>query len=83
MGKRNFGTMPCSECGKEVVVKENENETLSYSCAWCDDSNYAKKGTGKHSGWKSRIKPLESAPTPPAPPATKPKTQKTESGLIL
>lgn len=71
--KTNIGTMPCSECGKEVVVKQNENETLSYSCAWCDDGNYAKAGTGKHRGWKSRIKPLAESTEKP----------KADSGLIL
>jgi hypothetical protein len=62
MAKTNVGTMPCSECGKEVVVKENENGTLSYSCAWCDDANYAKTGTGKHKGWKSRMTALADKP---------------------
>lgn len=77
MAKKNVGTMPCSECGNEIVVKENENGTLSYSCAWCDDSNYAKFDTVKNAGWRKRMKPLETAP------AAKSQPKKADSGLIL
>lgn len=81
MAKTNIGTMPCSECGKEVVVKANENDTLSYSCAWCDDGNYAKSGTGKHLGWKNRLKPLDAAPS--AKPEKHTATGSKSSGLLL
>jgi hypothetical protein len=70
MAKTNVGTMSCRECGKEVVVKKNENETLSYTCAWCDDSSYAKKGTGKQDNWHKHLKSFDQPAQIPTKPAS-------------
>lgn len=57
--KIEFGQMPCRECGQQVKVMVNENESLSYKCMamGCDDTDYATKtGTPqKHASWLKRI----------------------------
>lgn len=75
MAKTAIGTMPCQCCKKEVVVKENENGTLSYNCQWCDDAPYQKTGTLAFRSWQEKIKPMVGAePEKPAAPAAKPAT---------
>lgn len=76
MAKTNVGTMACSECGKEVVIKVNENETLSYTCGWCDDANYAKTGTVKHGNWKTRMVAFDAA-------KPEQKTKPANAGLLI
>lgn len=56
--KLAIGLMPCQCCGKEVVIKENERETLSYACQWCDDAPYQRTGTLAYKSWCEKIKPL-------------------------
>lgn len=58
MAKKAIGTMSCQCCGKEVVVKENERGTLSYTCQWCDDSPYQKAGTLAFSSWQKKMAPM-------------------------
>ena len=59
MAKTNVGVMPCPCCGKDVVVKSNENDTLSCTCQWCDSSQYQRKGTMAHKLWLARMQSLE------------------------
>lgn len=68
--KTKFGYMNCEnrKCGKRVVVKVNELQTLSYGCQECGKSAYAKKATQEHTDWLSDIEP---SPTVPAPAAEK------------
>lgn len=81
MAKTNAGKMPCQCCGNEVIVKSNENNTLSYNCQFCDDAPYQKTGTMAHESWVKRMKPME--PEKPAPaPEVKP-VEKKSSGLML
>ncbi len=43
-------------CGNEVVVKRNENGTLSYRCDECDAAPYARVGTGQYQAWSDELK---------------------------
>lgn len=74
--KTEFGQMPCRECGQQVKVMANENESLSYKCMamGCDDTDYATKtGTPqKHASWLKRIVRV-------AAPAVKEPAKKTET----
>ena len=77
MAKKAIGTMPCQCCGKEVVVKENERGTLSYTCQWCDDSPYQRAGTLAFASWQKKMTPLPGGangrgPEPVAPAAVLP-----------
>lgn len=77
MAKRNVGRMGCGCCGNEVVVKANENDTLSYTCQWCDDTQYWRKGTMAHTLTVKKMKPLEGGEVVevaavPVPPVAKP-----------
>lgn len=70
--KQKIGNMPCETCGNKVVVKENELGTLSYRCDECDAAPYAKKGTGQHKTWLSKMtRSAESQPAEPEKPARK------------
>ena len=53
--KTKFGHMPCRDCGVQVVVRANENETLSYSCDECGDAGYCRKGQENYATWLGRI----------------------------
>lgn len=78
-----IGTAPCVACAREVVVRENGNGALNFSCAHCDLSMYAKKGTEAHKRLAPKVKRYEleqpAAPekkpgegkAPPAPAASK------------
>lgn len=66
MAKSKFGYMACPDCGERVVVKVNERETLSYSCAECDGDGYRKKGQAAYAHWLKKITPA--APPPADPP---------------
>lgn len=88
MAKQKFGYMKCRECGERVVVKRNENDTLSYRCDECDAVAYAKKTDAFHHRWMAAIEKVAApAPSPaPAskgnpPPAPAPKPEKKKAGL--
>ncbi len=68
MAKIIKGTMQCETrgCGQTVVVKENENSTLSYHCDYCEKSAYARLGNMDHANWLKDIKPHERPPTAPS-----------------
>lgn len=71
MVKTKFGHMSCESCGDRVVVKINEQETLSYSCDECEGMGYARKGNLQRDLW---LKKIERIAAPPAPaPAASPK----------
>lgn len=72
--KTKYGRMECLTpgCGHQVVVKQNENGTLSYSCDECDGSGYAKKGQGVHDVWVKRITPAAAKEKPAVKPEEKP-----------
>lgn len=55
-------------------MKINENETLSYTCSWCDDANYARVGTPKYNAWQNRIAAFQ---------PTAAKAQPSSSGLLV
>jgi hypothetical protein len=70
--KRKYGHMACPDCGERVVVKINDNETLSYGCDECDSNGYCKKGEGRYPSWLKKITALAApAPAEPPPPADK------------
>lgn len=56
--KTPIGIMPCQCCGWDVVVKENEKQTLSYSCDKCGDPPYQRPGTEAAKIWRGKLKPL-------------------------
>ncbi len=57
-----IGTMPCPEHPSlQLLVRKNENGTHSARCDECDDTHYAKAGTGKLTAWLPKIKPLAGA----------------------
>jgi hypothetical protein len=70
--------MPCPDCSKRVVVKVNENETLTFTCPECDSTAYVKKGAGNYAAWISKIEKVAApapAPSPtPTPVGKQPKT---------
>jgi hypothetical protein len=67
--KTKFGTMTCltPSCGKTVIVRINENETLSTHCEECEASDYAKKDQPRHAAWLKVIKIIPGAAIKPAP----------------
>jgi hypothetical protein len=82
MAKTIKGTMKCETrgCGQTVVVKENENSTLSYHCDYCEKSAYARLGNMDHAEWLKEISPVPGRP-PTAPPTeggAKPAASSTE-----
>lgn len=86
--KKEFGMMPCRECGADVKVMENEKGTLSYTCSarGCDDTGYATANSLKFASWIKKIKRFDgheetAANTPSiAPPANdKKETKKANS----
>ena len=61
-----IGNMPCPEHPSvQLLVRENERGTLSAKCDECDDTHYAKKGTGKYTAWLSKLKRFPGADAPP------------------
>lgn len=75
MAKTNLGEMACETCGRTVIVKTNEKETLSYRCDYCDAAPYQKAGTLAAKTWLSKVKPIahgSPAPTLAPPPAADP-----------
>lgn len=82
--KVKIGRMVCEtkNCGNEVVVKKNENGTLSYRCDECDAAPYARVGTGQYKAWSESLN-LQADPAPVADPApNKPAAQKTGHPLF-
>lgn len=80
LGKK-IGTMPCPEHpGQVLLVRENEKTgTLSARCDECDDSHYAKKGTGKFAAW---LKKLTRTPAEAKPAAAETKGEKKAGGVL-
>lgn len=74
--KIKVGRMVCETkgCGNEVVVKRNENGTLSYRCDECDAAPYARAGTGQHKAWSESLN-LENEPAPKVEDQPKPAKQ--------
>jgi hypothetical protein len=79
MAKTKYGYMKCPDCPERVVVKVNDNGTLSYGCDECESTAYARKGTPVYAAWDARITDKPAAPpreqkTPPpeGKPARKP-----------
>lgn len=72
MAKSKFGHMPCESCGERVVVKVNEQETLSYSCDECEGMGYARKGNLQRDLWLKKIERIAAPPAPAPVPAPKP-----------
>lgn len=78
MGKK-IGSMPCPEHPTvTLLVRQNEKGTFAARCDECDDTHYARKGTGKHAAWQKKI-------TLTAAPATEPKKdeKKPGTGFVL
>lgn len=79
LGKK-IGTMPCPEHpGERLLVRENDKGTFAARCDECDDTHYARKGTGKHAAWLKKI----ARTAPPAPPAGKDEEKKEKKGSLL
>jgi DNA-directed RNA polymerase subunit M/transcription elongation factor TFIIS len=72
MAKTNLGEMACETCGRLVIVKKNENETLSYRCDYCDSAPYQRKDTLAALTWLKKIKPFDHVDRN-SPPAAEPK----------
>jgi len=72
--KIKYGYMLCPTpgCGTRLVVKKNERETLSWSCAECDGAGYAKKGDAGYVRWDGAVVDKVAAPAPAPAPAPKP-----------
>lgn len=83
MGKK-IGTMPCPEHAAEILlVRENEKTgTQSARCDECDDTHYARKGTGKYQGWQKKITRTAPAAPPPPPPGKGEKKDEKKSGVL-
>ena len=79
--RTKFGHMQCRDCGKFVVVRANENETLSYSCDECGDAGYCKKGQDNYSTWLGRITRV-AAPAPEKKSAVELPAKKTAGTII-
>jgi len=79
--KTKFGHMPCRDCGKVVVVRANEHETLSYTCDECNDSGYCRKGQENYATWLGRITRV--APAAKPTPAADPPRKKAAGGTII
>ena len=63
--RKQIGVMPCEgvRCKSRlqnvpVVVFQNDNDTLSYRCDYCQRAHYAKAGTDEHTDWMQDIKPM-------------------------
>lgn len=74
--KIKVGRMVCETkgCGNQVVVKKNENGTLSYRCDECDAAPYARAGTGQYKAWSEALN-LENEPAPKAEQSEKTSSQ--------
>lgn len=67
-------------------MKKNENDTLSYTCLWCDNGQYWRKGTEAHRITLAKIKPLaneEPAANDVPPHVTKTAPAKASAGTLL
>jgi hypothetical protein len=69
--KIKLGRIPCFCCGHPVLVKENEQKTLTWACDECDVSSFAKKGT-RAAGIVLKLLPAPPAPAPDPKPAAAP-----------
>lgn len=72
--KTKLGRIPCFCCGHPVLVKLNEQGTLTMSCDECDVSAFAKKGTAAAAKWRALLpgQVPESLPKAPATQTTIP-----------
>jgi len=76
--------MPCPEHPSiAMLVRKNANGTLSARCEECDDTHYAKDGTGKHAAWQKKITKLPGASEAPKPESKKPDEKKATAAGFL
>lgn len=65
--KTKYGHMAHAECGTRCLVRVNDRGTLSLQCDECDTTEYAQKGTGKHTRWEKKIERIGGEQPAPAP----------------